>query len=335
LGWGRQITERLPGPIGYRYSLVPRKGSQEERTLEAEATSEATAEEVMYKRVIVLSPMIANTWEERRMLQRFARIAVRDSMNRGEAPFHPLLQGSLSHIARHEDIRKDVIQFSQDIENILDKVSTMDNGREWIRQADLIAAYTFKDHNLDILSDSVLHSNSSILKDNRTLIWPPEIKKVYLAGPMEYAPQDGLDWRIEYAKELGEYLGIECVIPNHEEKHIVPDQAKFRQLKKEKPYEYIKIMRQLKEMDLNIVQNVDAVICNWNGEMMSGTVGEAQHATFHGVPVFLVTKKPLSDVPGWFLSCCDEVFPELSCLMMHLADLKWGDPDLVFNKIKK
>lgn len=145
----------------------------------------------------------------------------------------------------------------------------------------------------------------------------------YLAGPMEYTEDNGLGWRLVFKEEL-EKLQIKSILPNFEELELVKNPQHFNSLKETNTEEYISIMRQLIDIDLTFVLDVDFVIIKWEGERMSGTIGEAQHAYLAGVPVYLVTSQPIKDIPGWFLGCTTEVFENLNCLMLFLIR-EYGD----------
>ena len=154
-----------------------------------------------------------------------------------------------------------------------------------------------------------------------------KIRRAYLAGPIEYANNFGRVWREEYSQLFKEFLNIECIIPEHEEKHIIETPEILLDLKKNNPREYINRMRQLQDLDLQFVEDVDIVVVHWNGERMSGTIGEAQHARLMGVPIYLVTKIPFVEIPGWFAACFDyeNIFDSISCLMMQLADQQFNE----------
>jgi hypothetical protein len=138
----------------------------------------------------------------------------------------------------------------------------------------------------------------------------------YLAGPMEYAQSAGKHWRLRYKQELDK-LGIDCIIPEFAEKFIT-DQAELNRLKKEDIPEYKRIMRQLIYLDLQFVEDVDIIITRWEGEPTSGTIGEAQHSHLCETPNYLVTSKPLTEVPGWFLACFDAEFSNLTEVIEHI-----------------
>lgn len=139
--------------------------------------------------------------------------------------------------------------------------------------------------------------------------------RTYLAGPMEYTNDNGLDWRLEYRDALAP-LGISCVIPNFEEAELIPDVAAFNQLKIDDYQEYKRIMRLIAYKDNQFVNTVDFIITRWEGERMSGTIGEAHEAFFHAyTPNFLVTSLPFPEVPGWFGCCMEREFHTLDELI--------------------
>ena len=140
-------------------------------------------------------------------------------------------------------------------------------------------------------------------------------KTCYLCGPMEYAKNNGLDWRLVYRDELAK-LNIQCIIPEEEETGMTEEDMRI--LKEEDPTQYIKIMRQFIEMDLKFVEDCDMVVAFWDGERMSGTIGEAQHAYLHGTPIYLVSPRPFTEIPGWFAACFTETFESLGCLLLYL-----------------
>lgn len=153
--------------------------------------------------------------------------------------------------------------------------------------------------------------------------------KTYLAGPMEYTNDNGLNWRLEY-KEALSTLNIECVIPNFEEAELIPDVTAFNQMKKDDYQEYKRIMRLILEKDIEFVHTVDFLITYWDGERMSGTVGEAQEAYLYAeTDNFLVTPRPLHEVPGWFGACITDEFLDLDAL------IEFWDRTNYFNKFRR
>jgi nucleoside 2-deoxyribosyltransferase len=143
-----------------------------------------------------------------------------------------------------------------------------------------------------------------------------KIKTAYLCGPMEFAAQNGRNWRLRYSKAL-EKINIKCIIPEFEEKHITTEkEMKF--LKENDINRYIEKMRQLIALDLKMVEKADLIITRWNGETMSGTIGEAQHAFLLNKPIYLVTQQLITTIPGWFLACFSNIFKDFKSLKKYL-----------------
>ena len=149
-------------------------------------------------------------------------------------------------------------------------------------------------------------------------------KKVYLCGAMEYTDDNGAGWRQEYKERLERTFDFKCIVPEDYEEDIIGD-CNIRQLKKDKIDEYIITVRKLIDRDIQLVEESDLIICNWNGEMSSGTFHEAGHAYLKNKESFLVTSFNFCDVPGWFLSCFSNAFKSLDDLVAYLDYIGIGE----------
>lgn len=143
---------------------------------------------------------------------------------------------------------------------------------------------------------------------------------IYLAGPMEFIANAGINWRLEY-QELLKPLNLECIIPELEEK-IITNQAELNVLKVNNPEAYIDIMRKLIDLDLKLLTGVNMVIVKWDGEKMSGTIHEVGKAYELKIPTYLVTTKSFQDIPGWFAACFTKIFTTKYQLISYLTNLK-------------
>ena len=260
--------------------------------------------------VILESPYSAPDLDTVRCNERYARLCMNDCLKRGEAPY-------ASHLLYTQaNVLKDSIPEERKL--------GMEAGFAFRKVVQKTVIYT----NLGISKGMEEGIKSALEAGNiveyRTIKYPGEINTVYLAGPMEFSDDNGLGWRERYAECLLNDFDIKCIIPNYEEKGIIPNQEEFTHLKQTNTYEYIKIMKKLRDMDLHFVQEADAVICRYAGEKMAGTIGEAQHASFHAVPFYLIHKVPIKDIPGWFLSCATELYPSFSCALIDVAEWKFG-----------
>ena len=263
------------------------------------------------KHFVIIESPYGGTWEEMRKNERYARACLNDSLHRGEAPY-------ASHLLYTQPgVLDDTIP--------TERKMGMQAGFDWRAKADLTVVY----EDLGISRGMEEGIKRAVAMgcpvEYREIGWPKPLETVYLAGPMEYSADNGLGWRLRYEQLLSEWLEIKSVLPNKEEAGIVGTPEEFAALKKTNLPEYIQKMKILKNMDLKFVQSVDAIICRWDGERMAGTVGEAQHATFHAVPFYIVCKREFHELPGWMLACATEIFPSISCLIGALAEEKWGD----------
>lgn len=145
-------------------------------------------------------------------------------------------------------------------------------------------------------------------------------KLCYLAGPMEFAHNEGINWRRAYEKALAE-LAIDCIIPNDEEKAIKKN-IKMPDLKETDIDRYIEIMRAFIDQDLKFVETVDMIIVRWEGETTTGTVHEVGYAYQLRKPTYLVSSLKNKDIPGWFLACFTKKFSSLKDLLAFLKEGK-------------
>jgi len=143
-------------------------------------------------------------------------------------------------------------------------------------------------------------------------------KIAYLCGPMEYADDNGDEWRREYASKLLE-LNIRSIVPNNEEKKIKGIYS-MNELKKSNIGKYIQIMREFIRMDLTFVEAADVIITRWEGEASAGTIHEAGKAYELGKPCYLITSRSDKEVLGWFLACFTKIFNSLDELVEYLKD---------------
>lgn len=143
-------------------------------------------------------------------------------------------------------------------------------------------------------------------------------KTCYLAGAMEFAHNEGINWRRAYQKTLDE-IGIKCVIPNDEEKEIKKD-INMSYLKEHDIDRYVDIIRKFIDQDLKFVETVDMIVVRWEGEVTSGTIHEVGYAYQLQKPTYLVSSFKNKDIPGWFLSCFTKRFYTLKELIEFLKE---------------
>ena len=151
-----------------------------------------------------------------------------------------------------------------------------------------------------------------------------QAKRVYLSGGMEYALDEGRDWRQSLQEWLETELGWTVFNPNRESDIFFQSHypsLDVRALKMEDPLRYAEIVRHVVEGDCTeIATRCDAVLCYWDESAMmgAGTKGEVTIAKYFGKPVYMVTSINPRKIPGWILACTTALFPTFEGLRSFL-----------------
>ena len=149
-------------------------------------------------------------------------------------------------------------------------------------------------------------------------------KRVYLSGGMEYADNEGRDWRRMVQQRIEKELSWSVFNPNHESDLFFQREypsVDIRALKTSDPLRYKSIVERLVELDCReIAERSDLVICYWDDSAMrgAGTKGEVTIAKHFGKPVYMVTSMRLEEIPGWVLACTTQTFPDFDGLFRWL-----------------
>ena len=149
-------------------------------------------------------------------------------------------------------------------------------------------------------------------------------KRVYLSGGMEYASNEGKDWRASLQEWLERELCCSVFNPNLESARFFATHypaVNFRLLKKDNPTLYKAIASGLVDLDCaEIAERTDLLICYWDESAMrgAGTKGELTMAKFFKKPIYMVTAIPREDIPGWVLGCTTELFASFEALKERL-----------------
>ncbi len=154
---------------------------------------------------------------------------------------------------------------------------------------------------------------------------PPSSRpRVYLSGGMEYAANEGRDWRSSLHAWLEEHLNADVFNPNQESQKFFERRhpgIDFRALKRTDPPRFQSIVSELVDLDCTeIARRSDFVICFWDEGAMrgAGTKGELTMARYFAKPVYMVTSFPLHEIPGWVLGCTNRIFPSFESLQSFL-----------------
>jgi hypothetical protein len=150
--------------------------------------------------------------------------------------------------------------------------------------------------------------------------------RFYLSGGMEYASDEGRDWRSVMQGWLETELGASVFNPNLESEHLFSTRhagIDFRALKASDPSRYRAIAAELVDIDSHeIAEQTDVVICYWDASAMrgAGTKGELTMARFFNKPVYMVTTIAEVEIPGWVLGCVTRMFGSFEALKRFLKD---------------
>jgi hypothetical protein len=141
---------------------------------------------------------------------------------------------------------------------------------------------------------------------------------------MEYAKNEGMDWRIAIELWVTSELGHSVFNPNTESerylKKVLP-KASLRKLKFSNIDKFQSIVRGIVKIDSEeIAKRSDYVICYWDrsAQRGAGTKGELTVARLFGKPVYLVTRIQRTNIPGWILGCTSEIFSSFTELKVFL-----------------
>jgi hypothetical protein len=150
-------------------------------------------------------------------------------------------------------------------------------------------------------------------------------QRVYLSGGMEYAANEGRDWRQQMQEWLQSEMRSAVFNPNVESKRFFESHAPdvdFRALKGSDPERFQELVSHLVDIDcMEIAEHSDYIICYWDDGAMrgAGTKGELTMARFFGKPVYMVTAIPFAEIPGWVLGCTSKLFPDFDTLKAFLS----------------
>lgn len=138
--------------------------------------------------------------------------------------------------------------------------------------------------------------------------------RAYLSGGMEYARNEGADWRYKLEDWIVNTIGHAVFNPNREsEKYLLRKHpgVDIRKLKNGDINRFTSIVRGLVDLDSKEIANhSDYVICYWDRSAAkgAGTKGELTIAKFFNKPVYMVTRIKRENIAGWVLGCTTEIF---------------------------
>ena len=149
--------------------------------------------------------------------------------------------------------------------------------------------------------------------------------KAYLSGAMEFAKNEGANWREEMTFWLDKKLDHSVYNPVVESQSIMKEYGaeNYREWKNSDSKKYANFIRVCVDRDIKAVRNsVDYLICLWDESVFkgAGTHAEVTLAYDCKKPVYLINKIGVSDLSGWIMACSSEIFPDFDELKSFLLD---------------
>jgi hypothetical protein len=154
-----------------------------------------------------------------------------------------------------------------------------------------------------------------------------KLKKVYLAGAMEFALDGGTGWRADLRVWLHERLGHQALDPTILEHDQLTDAERLTipTLKRERDFDSIRrLANRIVHYDAALVlQQADYVICHWNEATQRGcgTAGELTLAAVARKPVHLLLDYPADQVSTWLVGCTTTIHHDWEELKSNLLTI--------------
>jgi len=161
---------------------------------------------------------------------------------------------------------------------------------------------------------------TNVITGSRGII---KTKTAYLSGAMEYAPDRGEKWRKSVALRLKEELGHEVFNPNEQAEKILSseERKKFKKWKENEVEKFKNLIHKVIDHDLGfLTKKADYVVCYWDkyASMGGGTQGEITVAYQNQIPVFLLTKMPITRISSWIIGCSEKIISDENSLIFEL-----------------
>jgi nucleoside 2-deoxyribosyltransferase len=152
----------------------------------------------------------------------------------------------------------------------------------------------------------------------------------YLAGPIENAKDDGVQWRQELKeKSENNKLGIIFLDPTDKAPHIGQEigeeKTKLKKLLVEEKWDEVKkIVSKIRHYDLRMVDTCNLLIAYLDIEVFScGTMDEIFTAERQQKPVLIIMKQKRNQIPVWLMSFLkpEEIFESVDECLLYLQKI--------------
>ncbi len=148
--------------------------------------------------------------------------------------------------------------------------------------------------------------------------------QVYLSGGMEFAEDNGAEWRSRLEVWLKNKLGHSCFNPVKASEELLSTKysgADFRDAKSSNFAKHREIAKEIVSLDsTEIILRTDYLVCYYNesAQRGAGTKGELTVAAIFGKPVYLVKDMAIEKIPSWVIGCATEIFDNFESLQDFL-----------------
>ena len=158
--------------------------------------------------------------------------------------------------------------------------------------------------------------------------------RCYLAGPIDYAVDDGIGWRdeiTEFLEPMGVYVFNPCKKPVVDAIYKEVEEEKTKMVELKKSHRYLELSQRMKEIvhfDLRMVDVSDFVIVYVNTEIPTfGTIHELIISLNQRKPTLVVLEGGKANCPNWLFGIMDFnfIFEDFEELKQYLVQINQGN----------
>ena len=158
--------------------------------------------------------------------------------------------------------------------------------------------------------------------------------RCYLAGPIDYAMDDGIGWRdeiTEFLEPMGVYVFNPCKKPVVDAIYKEVEEEKTKMIHLKKSHRYLELSQRMKEIvhfDLRMVDVSDFVIVYVNTEIPTfGTIHELIISLNQRKPTLVVLEGGKANCPTWLFGIMDFnfIFEDFEELKQYLVQINQGN----------
>ncbi|MBT4113815.1 MAG: hypothetical protein HOE36_07525 [Flavobacteriaceae bacterium] len=160
--------------------------------------------------------------------------------------------------------------------------------------------------------------------------------RCYLAGPIDYAEDDGIGWRndiSDFLEDLGVYIFNPCKKPVADAIYKEVEEEKTKMLGLKQSHRYLELSQRMKEVvhfDLRMVDVSDFVIVYVNPDIPTfGTIHELINSLNQRKPTLVVLEGGKANCPNWLFGIMNFnfIFEDFKDLKDYLIQINKGHVD--------